>query len=320
MKAFKRRSNGFSVIEIVVALAVTVMVVAVFTPAFFSSREDSRKYLCMQHLHQVSVQTQVFVQDRPKGNFPALNMSLEPNADGSISVAVARRGNYSGGWGYFPDTSWVCPSEAAPGIMQIRNNEEVAAANPTYRSMPVSFGYSIRMLYNGITWTDKNLGPPNEVAVFFDGYMNGPDSATGKNIEGNYLSSLDFAVSNLAYRHRGRYGQTAFADGHVKSFDFFDQSYFYTFGSGNQPASVVAAAVQPVAPVATTTTTGSTTTTTGSTTGTTSGSGGTGHNNNGHGNNIDGVDSSNPGKGKGGPGGGIDPSGTIDDEKKGKPV
>ena len=38
--------------------------------------------------------------------------------------------------------------------------------------------------------------------------------------------------------------------------------------------------------------------------------------NNGHGNNIDGVDSSNPGNGHGGPNGQVDPSGTIDDERK----
>ncbi|MEZ4287719.1 MAG: hypothetical protein R3A47_06150 [Polyangiales bacterium] len=36
--------------------------------------------------------------------------------------------------------------------------------------------------------------------------------------------------------------------------------------------------------------------------------------NNGHGNNADGVDSSNPGQGGGGPNGGIDASGTVDDE------
>lgn len=39
-------------------------------------------------------------------------------------------------------------------------------------------------------------------------------------------------------------------------------------------------------------------------------------NNNGHGNNIDGVDVSNPGNGHGGPNGQVDPSGTVDDEKK----
>jgi hypothetical protein len=38
--------------------------------------------------------------------------------------------------------------------------------------------------------------------------------------------------------------------------------------------------------------------------------------NNGHGNNIDGVDSSNPGNGHGGPNGQVDPSGTVDDERK----
>lgn len=38
--------------------------------------------------------------------------------------------------------------------------------------------------------------------------------------------------------------------------------------------------------------------------------------NNGHGNNIDGVDVSNPGRGFGGPNGKVDPSGTVDDEKK----
>lgn len=42
-----------------------------------------------------------------------------------------------------------------------------------------------------------------------------------------------------------------------------------------------------------------------------------GKSNNGHGNNVDGVDSSNPGQGKGGPNGAEDPSGDVDDEKKG---
>jgi len=41
------------------------------------------------------------------------------------------------------------------------------------------------------------------------------------------------------------------------------------------------------------------------------------HSNNGHGNNVDGVDSSNPGRGRGGPNGREDPSGSVDDEKKG---
>jgi hypothetical protein len=39
-------------------------------------------------------------------------------------------------------------------------------------------------------------------------------------------------------------------------------------------------------------------------------------NNNGHGNNIDGVDVSNPGNGHGGPNGQVDPSGTVDDERR----
>ena len=39
-------------------------------------------------------------------------------------------------------------------------------------------------------------------------------------------------------------------------------------------------------------------------------------NNNGHGNNFDGVDVSNPGQGSGGPNGGVDESGSIDDEGK----
>ncbi|MBC7980492.1 MAG: hypothetical protein H7Y36_08020 [Armatimonadetes bacterium] len=38
--------------------------------------------------------------------------------------------------------------------------------------------------------------------------------------------------------------------------------------------------------------------------------------NNGHGNNIDGVDVSNPGNGHGGPNGQVDPSGTVDDERR----
>jgi prepilin-type N-terminal cleavage/methylation domain-containing protein/prepilin-type processing-associated H-X9-DG protein len=297
MSRINRRRSGFTIIEIVVALAVGAMVVTLLMPAIFQSRENSKQYVCMQHLHQVGVQGQVFVQSMPKGNFPALNMSLAPNEDGTISVAVARRDDYSGGWSYFKNTSFVCPTDLNAGIMQVRNTDD------TYRTLPVSYGYSIRMLYNGIAWTDKQMGPPSDVTVFFDGYMNGPDSATGKNIEGNYLSTMDFALYSLQFRHRNKVAQASFADGHVKTFSYFDQSYYPTFGSGNRPASEVAAAPIVSAPVPAA-----------------GNANGGPHNNNGHGNNIDGVDVSNPGKGKGGPGGGVDPSGTIDDEKQGKPV
>jgi len=293
------RRSGFTIIEIVVALAVTAMVATLLMPAIFQSRENSKQYICMQHLHQVGVQGQVFVQSMQKGNFPALNMSLAPNEDGTISVAVARRDDYSGGWGYFKNTSFLCPTDTKAGVMQIRNMDG------SYRSMPVSYGYSIRMLYNGIAWTDKQMGPPSEVSVFFDGAMNGPDSATGKNIEGNYLSTMDFALYSLNFRHRGGVAQSSFADGHVKTFHVFDQSYYYTFGSGNRSAAEVIGAT--AAAATTTTTTGNA-------------NGGGVNGNNGHGNNIDGVDSSNPGKGKGGPGGGVDPSGTVDDEKQHKAV
>ncbi len=279
--------KGFTLIESIVTLAITAMVVTLLMPAIFASRENAKKFSCTQHLHQLGVQGQVFVQSRGRGNFPALNMALAPNPDNTIQVAVSRRGDYAGGWTYFSPYSFKCPSDTQQGTIQIRN------ADDTYRTMVASYGYSIRMLYNGILWYDRAMGPPNEVAVFYDGSMSGPDSLA-KNIEGNYLSTLDFALYSISFRHRNRYASVSFADAHVSTFDYFDTSYYKSFGSGNQPASnVVVPSSNPV---------------------------GGSQGNNGHGNNIDGVDSSNPGKGKGGPGGGLDPSGSIDDEKLHKGV
>ena len=106
MKALHRKRTGFSIVEMIVVLALSAMITALIMPAVFMTREDSKKYVCMQHLHQVAAQGQVFMQDRVRGNFPALNMSLAPNEDKSINVQVTRRSDYSGGWGYFNEKTW----------------------------------------------------------------------------------------------------------------------------------------------------------------------------------------------------------------------
>jgi len=101
-----------------------------------------------------------------------------------------------------------------------------------------------------------------------------------------------------------------------------------TSGSTGADSSTTAVASSTTGTASSTTGTASSTTggespggtassTTSTTTSTTVASTDTGHDNNGHGNNADGVDSSNPGQGNGGPNGGADPSGTVDDETKG---
>jgi hypothetical protein len=363
-----RAYPAFTIVEVIVALSLLAILVVLLTPAVVNSRESGKRAVCTQHLHQVGLETSICAQNNRVGTFPSLNMSLAPNPDGRISVMTTRRSDYASGWNYFSPDSMSCPADEQPGVVSIRNFDG------STRTMPVSFGYHIRMYYNGIGMNDFALGPPSEVAEFFDGSMSGSDSLTGKNIEGNYPSTMDFSLFAMTYRHRDHYAQCVFVDGHVKTLDAFEEAWLPFFGGGNAPVAQVMGNANGNANAAsnngtTTGTSGSTnggangstnggangstnggangstngggngstigggngstngggngssngattgSTTTGSTTGSTTGA--TGSHDNGHGNNYSGVDSSNPGRGSGGPNGGADPSGNIDDERRG---
>jgi prepilin-type processing-associated H-X9-DG protein len=274
-------TRGFTFAELFIAIALSFMLIAILLPSITQSKENAKQSMCTQHLHQLGLETHTLIDNRLGGKFPHLNLSMAENEDNTINVLTTRRNWYSGGWEVYTENSFNCPSDTNRNLVQIKNSDD-----STYY-MPVSYGYHARMLYNGISFWSEKLGPPNEIAVFFDGYLSGPNDGT-VNVEGNYLSTMDFALTSVQYRHRNRYAQAVFADWHVGKLDFFDTYRHLAFTGGNSP---------PISFVS-------------------NENNFTIHNNNGHGNNIDGVDSSNPGRGIGGPGGGIDPSGSIDDESR----
>jgi prepilin-type processing-associated H-X9-DG protein len=266
----KNNSYGyfaFSLVELLVVIGIVTLLVGVLLPALSAAKDDGKRAVCIQNQHQLAVSTATLVQNNKGNYFPYLNFTCASNSNGTISVLTTRRNEYSGGWNFYKPAEFVCPSDVRPGTVSIRK------ADGTTQTMPSSYGYHIRMMYNSISMFSQRLGPASEVVLFYDGSMSGNDSVTGVNIEGNYISTMDFALSAVQYRHRKRWASGVYVDGHVQTFDVGTTNYYYSFGGGgNSVINLMGNAVSAGSTTVSTTTTGSTTVST-TTTGNANGNG-----------------------------------------------
>ena len=311
--------SGFSLIELLVVLTIAAITIAFVLPAIGSAKEDAKRVVCSQNQHQLAVATMALMNNNNGGYFPHLNYTFAANT-GAINVLTTRRNDFAGGWDFYSTKMMVCPVDEKPGTVSIRN------ANNTTRSMQSSYGYHIRMAYNGMPLSSSRLGAPSEVALFYDGSMSGYDSTTGINIEGDYNSTMVFSLAAMNYRHRNRFASGVFVDGHTGAFEFGKTSHFYAFGGGNLPVTSV------LGGSGSSTMGGSNGNTNGNSSGNANGNSNGKSNGNANGNSngnstttttaaalsmLEGVDIATPSRGYGGAGGGRLTTGAIDDERRG---
>lgn len=69
LSALKRRRRGFTLVELLVAIAIIGMLVALLLPAVQAARESARRTQCMNNLKQLGIAMQLFHDAR--GHFPS---------------------------------------------------------------------------------------------------------------------------------------------------------------------------------------------------------------------------------------------------------
>jgi general secretion pathway protein G len=181
---FAHRKRAFTLIEILVVVAIIALLAAILFPAFQSARGKARSAVCQSNLKQIGAAIQMYTQDYdrfPRGLDPSDKYSPEiwssrPDvqaflADTPLLQSDEVLGNYLKSAGV-----WKCPSDSGfdmpEKIPYELKNPVTLVAEPTKPSCFEKFGTSY-FYRTDLTWYNKapeDLDKPGEMNVLFDAF------------------------------------------------------------------------------------------------------------------------------------------------------
>ncbi|MBL4700933.1 MAG: hypothetical protein JKX85_06730, partial [Phycisphaeraceae bacterium] len=306
----RTKRGGFTIVDMLVSLAIMMLMIATVLPALKHAKELSLRTVCTAHERGQGQFLERYNQDY-NGSFPYFQYAVSVDRS-SLVVGTQSRSLIDSGLGYFQQQVMICPVDQYMG--NVRYLESGAL-----RTIPVSFAFNIDLLVQ--QQRVHYLQNPSQIVSLYDGSMSG-HADEGFNIEGYYAGSYDVIEYARLNRHLNQVN-VLYLDGHVESNLRFLPDQVANGGSTFVAATWAAAHGGSTSPTASSGGSDDEDHDNGSGSDTeesdndNDSDNDNGNGNNGHGNNDDGTDVSNPGQGNDGPNGGVDESGDVDDESKG---
>lgn len=216
--------HGFTIIELMVVLAVIGLLIALLMPQLARAKEIARMTQCLNNLHNNGIAIRQYGYDR-KEAYPDFFYSFEPgnNQGNTVVILYKPKKAASTGWTYLDPSCMVCSDDEEPGAVHVLQNDG------TIVDMPCSYDVNVDFLVRDHLQDQTNN--PSSLALMFDGDI----GHGGK--QGAYLGTEDFMVSAFLPRHISsntasvtsgtgsktittivsgkRYGGTLWADGHA---------------------------------------------------------------------------------------------------------
>jgi len=217
----RRCAGGFTLVELLVAVAIIGVLVSLLFPCLRNANDLARQAVCMTQLHAIGKCTDMYVQGH-QWQIPDFVFSFGPGKSGTIVILVVPKRAATSGWNAYPEEVFVCPSDDEPGTVPVRQKDDSIA------SMPMSYGLNIDFCVQDLLYTDIK-GSPSELAFFYDGSMSGKGGG-GKNIQGHYHGSLEFAEEAVTYRHPNDSASVLFFDWHVEARSGITEQMIYVTG------------------------------------------------------------------------------------------
>ena len=199
--------NAFTLIEILVVLAIIGVLAAILFPVFSSARESARMATCSSNLKQIYLGTQLYMKDS-NNHYPRLPVSC--------------------GWAtlvypYVKSTEvFECPND---DYFQFDTSCQVDTSIKGKNVRNGSYDYNLLRTGYQPYISEGYVGRPTEVALFVDGNGNAIQPYGGRacsGAAGTYNNAYDCEVhSDIMPSAQGTRGHNkgfnfCFADGHVK--------------------------------------------------------------------------------------------------------
>lgn len=192
----RRGHGGFTLLELLIVVAVLVLLAAVLLPALSSARESARRIRCTSNLRQTQQSAQMFVTDN-RGGFPSYIYRAVLANDGQWSLQINPEWGLTNIGPSITTGVLACPSDRTPW-----QNKGTA----------LSYAYNFTMYLADITvWSIS----PTRTALFFDGHPNaataqlwwGQDGQVGANgrvticHNGNTMTVNDSSIGSFPGGH-----------------------------------------------------------------------------------------------------------------------
>ncbi|HOA72195.1 MAG TPA: DUF1559 domain-containing protein [Phycisphaerae bacterium] len=223
------RPPGFTLIEVLTAVAIIALLLAILLPALSAATRAARGTACLSNLRQFAMAAHQYA-DAHKMLFPISQYSLQ---DGMTSVSVCWDVISRTEWKYSPTTGWAQSTTIRPGLVwhgvntpEINRCPEVRLGRGDNWAGAAYTGYNYNTSYIGHGEGEFIVRPasvsqvrrPAECALFGDGeYSGGVNKFMRSPYKDIKNGGDDFdgrSAGTQGYRHTGR-TNVAFVDGHA---------------------------------------------------------------------------------------------------------
>ena len=191
-------SGGFTLVELLVVMAIVGLLAGVLIPAVSGSREAGREVACGQNLRQIGVATLAFGEDH-RQRFPRSQHSAFTHRELVWARSLAGYlGSSSTGWRELLKGVYRCAADDRSGMLSYGSNVymEVGPEDDYY-------GYPQ-------TWRTWSSIPKPSGTILF-----GENESSADHVMPNFWGSEADARDSAHDRHRGR-ANYLFVDGHVE--------------------------------------------------------------------------------------------------------
>jgi len=212
-----RASRGFTLVEMLVVLAIIGVLAGILLPVLGSAREAARTATCSSNLKQIYLGSQMYLRDS-NGIYP--NLSYGGSAFSGSTYCGWARPLYP----YVRSTAaFECPN-AENGAFDASCPPNSEDGGPRWDG-----SYDLNVLRTGTRpyIMESHVAQPSKVALFLDGsggMLNPYGPSVRTDPEGSFDNRYEWGIvdaRNLALTERGHNGglNICFADGHVKRLD-----------------------------------------------------------------------------------------------------